>query len=131
VCRIQADSVLCSLLSAHFVIAYYTEDYFGKAIWRWNYRPEMGDKEPRNIKSICPDCSAVLSGKMHSRKRDSAGLLTADFICRRHTPIKWFAFKTPGNDPLEPMRVLIRQKLETGDWEDVVKQLIDVSNGRV
>jgi hypothetical protein len=109
----------------------YTEDYFDGAIWRWSYRPEMGDKEPRNIRGICPDCGAVLSKEMHSRKRDSEGLLKADFICHRHTPIKWFQFKTASNDPLEPIRVLIRQKLETGDWEDVVKRQIDVRDGRV
>jgi len=64
----------------------YTEDYFFGAIWRWKYRPEMGDKEPRNIYGYCPDCNRALTHNPFPEKRKPEGFFTKAL---KSSSIRW------------------------------------------
>jgi hypothetical protein len=108
----------------------YTEDYFGGAIWRWKYRPEMG-REPYGIVGFCPDCERSLFPGTGSHHRGPDNLIEVGFYCRFHTPYKWFRFKSPTTDALDALRVIIRRNVETEAWREVVKRQIDAREGRI
>jgi hypothetical protein len=96
----------------------YTEDYFGGAIWRWGYRPEMGDKEPRNICGFCPDCSYGLR-TTPIIVTDANGQHYTVFEC----PLGCNKFNIPAfnADEYNGVRRLIREKLKDRSyWEEVV-----------
>jgi len=108
----------------------YTEDYFFGAIWRWKYRPEMGDQEPRNIYGYCPDCNCALTHNPFPEKRKPDGFFIKAFYCHKHLG-KHYWVRSTTRDPIDGIRALIRERLQSGGWEDVVKRQNDVRNGRV
>ncbi|SRR6266508_2701816 len=108
----------------------YREDYFFGAIWRWQYRPEMGDKEPRNIFGYCPDCNRLLTHNPYAGKRKPDGYFTYAFYCHKHLG-KHYWIRSATDDPFDGVKVLIRKKLQSGEWEDVVNRQIDVRDGTV
>ena len=108
----------------------YTEDYFYGAVWRWNYRPEMGDKEPRNIFGYCPECNHLLKTGTTSPSRKPDELFVFAFYCGKHIS-KTYWLRSPTRDPIDAIRVQIREKLQTGNWREVVKQQLDARDGRM
>jgi hypothetical protein len=109
----------------------YTEDYFYGAIWRWQYRPEMGDREPRNIFGYCPDCNGLLRYVRESaKKRKPDGLFSTSLHCDRRAH-KSYLVRSASVDPIDGIRALIREKLQSEAWREVVKQQLDARDGRV
>ncbi len=108
----------------------YTEDYFYDAIWRWKYRPEMGNQTPRDIKAWCPECTReVLPTDYVISQRD--GDRVAILLCSHCIPER--PYRIPGfvTDHCDGIRTLIAEKLRNGQWEEVVKRQIDVRPGRI
>lgn len=103
----------------------YTEDYFYDAIWRWEYRPEMGEagKEPRNVKGYCPDCRKEVK-PYHVQYKDDGTLKSVIFYCDSH-PLKQYQIEGHGIDPYGRIRLSIQRKLNNGQWQDVVKHQMD------
>lgn len=106
----------------------YTEDYFYDAIWRWSYRPQMGS-EPRNVQGSCPECERPLE-PLRGVAEAPGGLRYAVFVCRAH-PLRQYSVLGFDNDPYDGIRTLIREKLENGKWETVVKKQYDARRGIV
>lgn len=96
----------------------YTEDYFGGAIWRWGYRPEMGDQVPRNIRGFCPEDGFVLRDSW-GRAVSGAGLHYVNFSCQDYNH-KSFNMPSEGSDPYEGVKKLIQKKLQSGEWRETV-----------
>jgi hypothetical protein len=109
----------------------YREDYFFGAIWRWKYRPEMGDREPRNIFGYCADCERLLTYvREFAKKRRADGFYATWFNCQNRTH-KSRCVRSASSDPIEGIRDLIRKRLESGEWEAVVRRQKAVRNGHV
>ncbi len=108
----------------------YTEDYFYDAIWRWKYRPQMGNKEPRNISAWCPECGRAMEPLQGVGIAPGGGHFSI-FVCCNHPLRQRFVNAGKGIDHYEGIRALIREKLKTGQWKEVVKRQIDVRSGRI
>jgi hypothetical protein len=110
----------------------YKEDYFYGAVWRWEYRPEMGDKQPRNIFGYCPDCKRLLHyDRLQGwEKPKPDGSFSTSFYCGKHLG-KYYWIKSTTRDAFDGIRDLISQKLQSGEWEEVVKRQNDVRSGRI
>lgn len=107
----------------------YREDYFYGAIWRWKYRPEMGDKEPRNIEGWCPECdSRPLRQRTEVRIEKDSKTRIATVYCGKHIE-KTYYVRTPTNLALDGIRELIRERLQNGTWKDVVIQQRQAGSG--
>jgi hypothetical protein len=109
----------------------YKEDYFFGAIWRWKYRPEMGDQEPRDIFAYCADCERLLTYvREFAKKRKPDGLFATGFNCGNRTH-KGAWVRSASSDPIEGIRDLIRKNLASGEWKAVVQRQNDIRNGRI
>lgn len=107
----------------------YTEDYFHDAIWRWKYRPEMGNNDPRDIRPSCPECDSPLRKIGGTGKIDPDKGRTVSFQCGQH--IRLYHFQSPSYDDFDGIRALILEKLQNGEWEEVVKRQYDARRGIV
>ena len=108
----------------------YKEDYFCDLIWRWRYRPEMGNQKPRDITAWCPECEAE-ADPMEYVVRQNTGNLLAVFACSQCAPQRRYSVSGFITDPYDGIRTLIATKLQNGEWEKVVKRQNDVRRGRV
>lgn len=106
----------------------YTEDYFYDAIWRWEYRPEMGNT-PRNIVGYCPECKNELRPKW-VQYRDNGTLRSVIFTCDAH-PLKQYTTQGHGIDPYGRIRLSILRMLRNGKWEEVVRHQQRARSGQV
>jgi hypothetical protein len=98
----------------------YTEDYFYGAICRWKYKPEMGDKEPRNVEGWCPECDKPLRQRAEVNiQADKTRIATV--YCGKHIEKTYFV-RTSSNYALDGIRELIRERLQNGTWREIVKQ---------
>lgn len=108
----------------------YAEDYFYGVIWRWEYRPQMGNKEPRNITAWCPECNRLMESLPGIAIAPDGGH-TSIFVCCNHPLRQYFINAGRGVDHYEGIRALIREKLKTGRWKKVVQRQVDVRSGRI
>lgn len=108
----------------------YTEDYFYNAIWRWEYRPQMGNQEPRNISGWCPECDRPLE-PLQGVGIGEGGVHCSVFVCRAHPLRQYFIPAGNGLDYYDGIRKLIREKLANDQWREVVKHQMDVRRGLI
>ena len=107
----------------------YTEDYFYDAVWRWKYRPEMGGKEPRDIRPSCPECDSPLRKIGGTSKVDLDKGRTVSLQCGQH--VRLYHFQSLSYDDFDGIRELILERLQNGQWEEVVKRQYDARSGIV
>lgn len=108
----------------------YTEDYFHDLIWRWEYKPQMGDKKPRNVTGLCPECEKPLQKMGGTGLVDPKEGRTVTYYCPHH--LQYIRhFQSPTYDDFDGIGQLITDKLNNGQWEEVVKRQMDVRAGRI
>jgi hypothetical protein len=107
----------------------YREDYFGGAIWRWGYRPEMPGQTPRNIGGYCPDCGCALraTNLLYPDPNGPGDRYLFDCPLNDHR----FFIPAVSHDPYEGVKRLIQEKLKDRDyWEAVVIRQREARKGR-
>jgi len=97
----------------------YTEAYFLGAIWRWQWRPEMGDRIARNITGLCPECDGPLKYGEPFVEEDKRKLFI--LFCGKHIH-KTYYLHSPSYDPRDGIQELISKSLQDGSWEKIVRQ---------
>jgi hypothetical protein len=105
---------------------WYIQDYFFGAVWKWRYRPEMGDGVPRDIQPCCPECDKPLEPLTSGTIYFMANGTVSQGGYRLRCPMHPREYQIPGDESFANIVRLIQEKRENGKWKELVERQIKV-----